>query len=59
MEFRIPETFAERQANYLASAAEADKKAAQCKDEQARETWLEIANNYRGLAANLVLNFKL
>ncbi len=59
MELHIPETFAERRANYLASAAQADKIAAQCKDDEAREAWARAAATYREQAANVVLNFKL
>jgi hypothetical protein len=59
MECPVPETAADKHAAYLASAAEADKKAAQSTDETARKAWSGIADGYRALAANLTLNFKL
>jgi len=54
----VGETVATRNANYLAQAADADKKAARSTDEAARKAWLHIADGYRDLAANLVRNVK-
>ena len=58
MERSVGETVATRNANYLAQAADADKKAARSTDEAARKAWLHIADGYRDLAANLVRNVK-
>lgn len=49
----VPEAIAARQADYLAQAADADRKAIQSRDEMARKAWSHIAEGYRDLAANL------
>jgi hypothetical protein len=41
-----------RRVEFLARAAEADKMAAQAKDCRAKESWKEIADGYRHLAAH-------
>jgi hypothetical protein len=59
MERPLPENIAARHEDYLASSANADKKAAQSTDEIARKALLRIAGGYRDLAAMLVRDFKL
>lgn len=46
-----PMSDTERRNDYLASAADADKKAALSKDEFIRTAWVRIADGYRDLAA--------
>jgi hypothetical protein len=41
-----------RRAEFLARAADADKLAAEAKSTQAEESWKEIAEGYRHLAAH-------
>jgi hypothetical protein len=50
----LPMYYAERRDDYLASAADADKKAALARDECARTGWMRVADGYRDLAARLV-----
>jgi hypothetical protein len=47
----FPMSDAERRDDYLASAADADKKAALSKDEFMRTGWVRVADGYRDLAA--------
>ena len=54
-----PMSGAERRDDYLASAADADKKAALSKDEFIRAAWVRIADGYRDLAAGLTHAAKL
>ena len=49
----------QRQAEYLAKAAEAEKEAAEAKSPDMRESWLKIAQGYRDLAAKTNRPFKL
>lgn len=51
-------TEAERRDDYLASADEADEKAAAAKDEFIRTAWVRVANGYRDLAAGVTRNSK-
>jgi hypothetical protein len=50
---------AECRADYLASAGDADKRAAESQDEFARRAWERIASNYRDLAARVIPDGKL
>lgn len=52
-------TDAEQRDDHLASAADADKKAAASKDEFIRTAWERVAAGYRDLAANITRNAKL
>jgi len=46
----LPMSDAERRDDYLASAADADKKAVLSKDEFLRTAWVRLAEGYRDLA---------
>ena len=48
----------QRVADYMARAAEADKEAAKCRDDVARENWKSVADAYRKLARCLIRNLK-
>jgi len=51
--------YTERRDDYLASADDADKKAALSKDEFIRAGWVRVANGYRDLAEGLAPDSKL
>jgi hypothetical protein len=55
----FPMTDADRRANFLASAADADAKAAASNDEVIRTGWGRVADGYRNLAAGVALTSKL
>ena len=43
-----------RQSEYLAKAKDADARAANARDEETRQSWATIAQNYRALARRYV-----
>ena len=48
----LSEKMAARRDEYLAQAADADKMSAAARDETAKKTWNQIADNYRDLASH-------
>ena len=55
---RLPQSAHERRDAFLSKAEEAEKHAASATDEQARHSWLEIAESWHFLADQAVRNKK-
>lgn len=55
---RLPQSARERREVFLSKAEEAEKRAALATDEQARHSWLEIAESWHFLADQVVRNIK-